>query len=206
MPTFSKINSVLLWTLSLLVAVVSWRFLVFGVAVSMPALMHQLEGAKLAFYVHIFCAPIALAILPFQMSAKLRQTRLGLHRWLGRIYGGAVLLAGIAGLIIAPDAATGAVAATGFFLLSAAWLVTTALAIWHAIGRRIGQHRNWMIRSAALTLAAVTLRIAMVLLIPTLGFEVAYPVVAWLCWVPNLLIAEWYLRRKPHGQPRPLAA
>lgn len=199
MPAFSKLNSILLWTFSLLVALVSWRFMVFGVDVSMPAMVHHLDGAKLAFYIHIICAPIALAILPFQLSPKLRKTRLGLHRWLGRVYGVAILLAGVAGLIIAPDAATGAVAGLGFFLLSAAWLVTTGLAIWHAIGRRVVQHRQWIIRSAALTLAAVTLRIEMPLLIWGFGFETGYQSVAWLCWVPNLVLAEWYLRRQPWG-------
>lgn len=206
MPSFSKFNTYLLWVLSLLVALVSWRFLIFGVEVSMPAMMHQLDGPTLAFYIHIFFAPVALAVLPFQMSAKLRSNRLGLHRWLGRIYGIAILLAGVAGLVIAPHAATGAVAATGFLLLSLAWLITTALAIWHAIGHRVALHRKWIIRSVALTLAAVTLRIEMALLIGGFGFEAGYPVVAWLCWVPNLMIAEWYLRRNPKGLLHPMAA
>jgi Predicted membrane protein (DUF2306) len=43
---------------------------------------------------------------------------------------------------------------------------------------------------ASLTLAAVTLRIylpsSMIIGIP---FELAYPVISWLCWVPNLLVA-----------------
>ena len=25
---------------------------------------------------------------------------------------------------------------------------------------------------------------------------VAYPVIAWLCWIPNLLIAEWFVRSR----------
>ena len=54
-----------------------------------------------------------------------------------------------------------------------------------------------MIRSASLTLAAVTLRIYLPLLSVTLGLEVGYVLVAWLCWVPNILLAEWILRREP---------
>ena len=27
-------------------------------------------------------------------------------------------------------------------------------------------------------------------------FESAYPVIAWSCWVPNLLVAEWMLHRR----------
>ena len=57
-------------------------------------------------------------------------------------------------------------------------------------------HRRWMIRSYALTAAAITLRLYLPLL-SHLGipFDMSYPVVAWLCWVPNLLFAEWLCRR-----------
>ena len=33
-----------------------------------------------------------------------------------------------------------------------------------------------------------------------LSFEEAYPAIAWLCWVPNLLIAEWWLVPRVAGQ------
>lgn len=51
-----------------------------------------------------------------------------------------------------------------------------------------------MIRSYALTLAAVTLRLQLpasaMLDIP---FETAYPAIAFLCWVPNLILAEIWI-------------
>jgi len=51
---------------------------------------------------------------------------------------------------------------------------------------------DWMIRSYALTLGAVTLRIYIPLfLMQGVPFEQAYPAIAWLAWVPNLIIAEW---------------
>jgi hypothetical protein len=61
-----------------------------------------------------------------------------------------------------------------------------------------------MIRSYALTLAAVTLR----LYLPSsqlagLPFTVAYPAISWLCWVPNLLIAEWFVRARQSFAPLP---
>lgn len=59
-------------------------------------------------------------------------------------------------------------------------------------------HRRWMIRSWSLTLAAVTLRIYLpVVIITGLPFAFSYQVVAFLAWVPNLLLAEWLLRRRP---------
>jgi len=52
-----------------------------------------------------------------------------------------------------------------------------------------------MIRSYALLFAAVTLRIELPLLIMAFGeFTPAYQVVSWLCWVPNALWAERYIR------------
>lgn len=52
-----------------------------------------------------------------------------------------------------------------------------------------------MVRSYALTLPAVTLRIYLpVSLIAGVHFMVAYPAIAWLCWVPNAIAAEWLIR------------
>jgi len=54
-----------------------------------------------------------------------------------------------------------------------------------------------MIRSFALTLAAVTLRIYIPIgLALPVPFEVSYQAISFLCWVPNLLLAELYLRRQ----------
>jgi hypothetical protein len=53
-----------------------------------------------------------------------------------------------------------------------------------------------MLRSYALVFAAVTLRIELPLLVMAFGeFTPAYQAVAWVSWVPNLLWAEWYVRR-----------
>jgi Predicted membrane protein (DUF2306) len=59
-------------------------------------------------------------------------------------------------------------------------------------------HQRWMIRSYALTAAAITLRIYLPL---SLAFHwpysIAYPAIAWLCWIPNAVAAEAYLRLMP---------
>jgi hypothetical protein len=53
-----------------------------------------------------------------------------------------------------------------------------------------------MLRTFALTYAAVTLRLWLIVLIPLLGdFRSAYLLVPFLCWVPNLAVIEWVLRR-----------
>jgi len=62
--------------------------------------------------------------------------------------------------------------------------------------RDYAAHREWMIRSYALCLAAVTLRVYLPLsAMAGIPFSESYPAISWLCWVPNLIIAEWFLVR-----------
>jgi hypothetical protein len=194
--TLTKTGTYLFYFLSLAVALVSYRFLAAGVTVSMPAMVAHLADRPWVLYAHIGFAPLALAILPFQFSTKLRMRRPGLHRWLGRGYGLAIAISGVAGLIMGLTTQAGTAANWGFSLLAIVWLGVTGRAIWLAMTRRIDLHKRWMIRSAALTLAAVTLRIELPILAGIFGFETGYPIVAWTCWVPNAIAAEWWLRRK----------
>jgi hypothetical protein len=59
-------------------------------------------------------------------------------------------------------------------------------------------HRQWMIRNYALTFAGTMLRLWVPILVGAVGFDflMAYRAIAWLCWVPNLLVAEWIIRRR----------
>jgi len=193
----SAIRVFLFWFLSLGVALASWRFLVLGVELSMEFVAYHAVERQLAFYAHVLLAPVALILAPFQLWRSFRAKRPTLHRWMGRTYGVMVLLAGVAGLAMAFGTRAGPVAAWGFGLLAIAWLGTTGWGILQARAGKFASHRRWMIRSVALTFAAVTLRLY--LLVPPLtgiDFAMAYQAISWLCWVPNLIVAEWILRRK----------
>ena len=194
------LRTALLWVLSLGVALVSWRFMVGGVEATMEFVAYHAQLRPIAFFAHVIFAPVALALVPFQLWQGLRNRRPIVHRVLGRLYGLAILISGASGLWLAANTMAGPVAAFGFGLLAVLWLGITGRGISLAIrGDRVA-HRRWMIRSIALTLAAVTLRIqipmGMMLDIP---FDTAYPAIAWLCWVPNLIVAEMILRwpRRP---------
>lgn len=181
---------------SVIIALVSLRILVLGMEVGYPELMHHFPDRVTLFWGHVIGASLALLIMPFQFWKGLRARRPGLHRWMGRVYAISILVGGLSGALLAPYAATGAVAAWGFFFLAVFWLVTTTQAVLLARQRRFADHRRWMIRSAGLTFAAVTLRIWLpASIIAEIPFETAYPYIAWLCWVPNLLLVELYLRR-----------
>ena len=185
----------LLWFFTIGVAVFSWRFMVGGVEATMAFVAYHAQLRPIAFFAHVILAPVALALVPFQLWQGLRDRQPLVHRLMGRAYGMAVVISGASGLWLAVTTEAGPVAAFGFGLLAVLWLGTTLTGIRLAMsGDRIA-HRRWMIRSIALTLAAVTLRIqipvGMMLEIP---FDTAYPVIAWLCWVPNLIVAELILR------------
>lgn len=156
---------------------------------------------NIAFRLHIFPGGIALLTGWSQFSSKLRTTRLSLHRTLGKIYVAAVLVSGTAGLYIAHYATGGPVSQWGFGLLAVAWLTTTAMAFSRIKAMDIDAHQQWMIRSYALAFAAVTLRIYMPFLQAVAGMDFldAYRLVAWMCWVPNLLVAELMVRRQRMG-------
>jgi uncharacterized membrane protein len=138
---------------------------------------------------------VALFVMPFQFWSRLRVRRTAIHRWTGRLYVLAVFLGGVSGLVMATRTITGPASGVGFFILAILWVATTAMALFHARNRNITAHKRWMIRSASLTFAAVTLRIMLGLSqVAGLPFEASYTAIAWLCWVPNLIAAEWWLR------------
>ncbi len=202
MKIISNTARVIFWVLSLSVALVSLRFLVLGLDVAFANMQHHLDARRLVFAVHVSMGPVALALMPFQFLAGLRARRPRLHRTIGRIYALAVLTGGISGLYIAVTTNAGPVAATGFGLLALAWMATTAIGIRAARAGRYGAHRRWMIRSAALTFAGVTLRMWLAIgILSGLPFGLVYPVAAWLCWLLKLALVEPWLRRRNPPDP-----
>ncbi len=89
------------------------------------------------------------------------------------------------------------VARLGFGSLGILWLGFTAAAFVKVRQGDRAAHRRWMIRSYALTLAAVALRLYLpASFMAQIPFEKAYPAIAWLCWVPNIIVAELFVLRR----------
>ncbi|MBU1304336.1 MAG: DUF2306 domain-containing protein [Alphaproteobacteria bacterium] len=168
----------------------------------MPTVAYHATLRPIAFYAHVGLAPIALALVPLQIWRGFRNRHRAIHRLLGRVYGVAVVLSGLGGLWLAATTTSGPVAASGFAVLAVLWVATTIVGIRAAMIGDTRAHQQWMTRSVALTLAAVTLRIYLPLsLVFNLEFATAYTAIAWLCWVPNLLVAEYLIRRQPRLVP-----
>jgi len=145
---------------------------------------------------HIVGAILAILIGPFQFLPGIRKGRwLKVHRWLGRTYLLSILFGGLSGLYMAQFAYGGPITESGFATLAVLWLYSGFMAYRHIRNKDLEHHREWMTRNYALTFAGVMLRLWM----PTsdalgIDFLMAYRVVGWLCWVPNLLVAEWIIR------------
>lgn len=194
MRLFGKICLALLAIAVGLYAVFAYGFRPLGSLVH-PDMKIVFNAHSAWIYTHVFASIVALVLGPFQFSARLRQRSLLMHRWAGRSYlAVGVMVGGLSGLYMAQFAYGGWPSRAGFTLLALGWLATGWLA-YRAIRRRdIDSHRRWMMRNYALTFAAVTLRIELgVCAAAGLQFQDFYPWVAWLCWVPNLLVAEWLI-------------
>ncbi len=187
--------------LSVGVALFSYRYLGPPNVTMAPQILANLF-ARPWLLIHVAGAATALLVVGFQLLPALRRRR-AIHRWLGRAYATSCLAGGAAGLVIATGTTSGPVAAWGFGLLAVTWLYTTSQGWLTARARRFDEHRAWMIRSFALTFGAVTLRIYLPLSqVADIPFPTAYPIIAWLAWVPNLMIAELYLRRGAFQRPQ----
>lgn len=82
-------------------------------------------------------------------------------------------------------------------------LLTSAVAFKRILDSDVQSHREWVVRSYALIFAAVTLRIYMPIFEVTRGEFTGYARVAWLCWVPNILLAEWMIHTSMRARREP---
>lgn len=157
------------------------------------------KAHSIGIYLHIFPSLVALVLGPFQFNEKFRTTKINLHRSLGKVYLLCILVGGLSGLYMSQFSFGGTISHLGFALLAILWIFTGYKAYSSIIRKMVLAHYHWMIINFALTFAAVTLRIGLGIGFGSgMPFEVFYPYLAWLCWVPNLLIALVIIRKVSH--------
>ena len=172
---------------------------------------HHLKAIPWSARMHIIPSGLALIIGAFQFHNGLRSRRSHVHRYCGRAYVIFVLFGAIGGLILAWHAHRSPATRLGFATLSVVWFYSVSMAYLAVRAGNIKVHQQWMIRSYALTLAAVTLRLQLPVYegVMGLGSIESYDIVAWFSWIPNLVIAEWWFNqesiRKLNTSPDPPA-
>jgi uncharacterized membrane protein YozB (DUF420 family) len=149
-----------------------------------------------AYYSHVLIASIILLVGIFQINTPWQQRWPMVHRSLGKVYVfGVLCFAAPGGFVMSLFIQRGEWVLASFILQGIAWIVSTYLAYHYIKKKEIQLHRNWMWRSYSITLAAITLRAYVFMSSWSLELSqpAAYATIAWLSWVPNLLVCELYI-------------
>ncbi len=161
-------------------------------------------GYRLAFYTHIICGPLTVVIGAYLLISGTRfnpakRTCLAWHRAMGWLQ--FFLVVGLlvpSGLLMAPYAFAGAIAAAGFACLSFATAFCAIMAVKFA--RQIPQqgmtvHRQWASRCLIMLCSAIWLRIVGGLAASwEFDCELVYRLNAWLSWLLPLCVYEVVVR------------
>ncbi|WP_270090192.1 DUF2306 domain-containing protein [Sphingobacterium sp. SYP-B4668] len=195
----------LLWLLVfgysfVLMGEITWRYRYFDLEANF-LLIKQTEISthswyKYAFYVHVCSAILTLLAGFTQFNISLLRHSPVWHRRLGYVYViGVVFFAAPSGILIGLHANGGIWAQVAFVILGILWLLFTVLAFWTATKRNLKAHQKYMYRSFALTCSALTLRYWKVVLVYFFAPNPMdlYQVIAWLGWIPNLIVVEFIL-------------
>lgn len=151
---------------------------------------------KIAFFSHVYTSIFVLIAGITQFSTYLRKRFPMLHRTLGKVY--IMLILGVAapsGFVMGVYANGGISSKISFTLQAVLWFIFTYIALKKAKQHDWKQHKNFMLRSYALTLGALTLRI----LKPTLTYTFdlppldTYRIIAWAGWLLNIFLVEIYI-------------
>jgi hypothetical protein len=134
-----------------------------------PLLRRELPSSTTSFlfllFPHAICGVIAFLIGPLQFSSRLRRGFPRFHRILGRIYVGAVFIAAPLAILLAKryyDLAHDkyAIYSLGAIIVQGGtWILTTAAAFLIARNRHLRQHREWAVRSYAVTFTFICTRV-----------------------------------------------
>ena len=167
--------------------------------------------ATLGIGAHFAAGGIILSLGPIQLIAGIRDRWPTLHRWTGRLYVLTCLMAGVGGLTFIALQGTlgGATMDIGFGLYGLLMIWASVEAYRNGRARRLDVHRAWGIRLFALAIGSWLYRMEYGFWFLTFGglghtdtFDGPFDwVMAFFFYLPNLLVAEAYLRAE--GAPPP---
>lgn len=198
-----KISKYIIWGsyfyFSFLLMLITLQYIPYNTDVAFLRIKQDeiaLDYYKVAFFTHVYTS-IFLMLLGFlQFSETIKRKYSNIHRWSGRVYAVIILfLSGPSGLVMSFHANGGVFSQTAFVILSVLWMSCTFLSVYYVLKKDLVNHQKFAIRSFALTLSAISLRLfkyIIVFLFQPQQMEV-YRIVAWLGWTFNLLLAELFI-------------
>jgi Predicted membrane protein (DUF2306) len=179
----------------------------------LPLLYEQGKTAATAgMGVHFIAGAILLLLGPLQFVRAIREHAPAVHRWIGRIYASAALLAGLGGLTFI--ALKGTVGGTpmniGFALYGALMVLAAIMTPYYAWQGQFVKHRAWAIRLFALAIGSWLFRIDYGFWLPLTGrlghatsFDGPFDIVmAYFFYIPNLIVAEIIIRAPVYRMQR----
>ncbi|MGV3630011.1 MAG: DUF2306 domain-containing protein [Bacteroidota bacterium] len=161
--------------------------------------VYHIDIWRWSFYVHVFSSAFVIISGLLQFNRWTIRSYPKIHKVSGYVYVSCLLLiSGPGALIMSLYANGGFWPQLSFTLLSVLWIGFTLYALILVYKKRYVDHGNWLLRSYALTLSAVTLRFYLMIfdfLDVPLGPIESYTIVAYASWIPNLIFAEILIRR-----------
>ncbi|WP_426476623.1 DUF2306 domain-containing protein [Chryseobacterium sp. CBSDS_008] len=150
------------------------------------------------FYTHVYTSIFILlsgflAILRKDFGVR------SFHRNMGKVYIFLILIfAAPSGIYMGIFANGGLLSKSSFVILGFLWWFSTFKAYQLARQKKFKEHKQWMWRSFALTLSAITLRMWKVIIVYLFHPNPmdVYQIIAWLGWIPNILIIEYLITKK----------
>lgn len=150
------------------------------------------------FYTHVYTSIFVLlsgflAIIRKDFGLK------SFHRNMGKVYIFLILLlAAPSGLYMGFFANGGLLSKISFIILGFLWWFSTFKAYQLARQKKFKEHKQWMWRSFAFTLSAITLRMWKVIIVYLFHPNPmdVYQIIAWLGWIPNILLVEYLITKK----------
>ena len=147
-----------------------------------------------AFYCHIIGSSIILLVGFFQFSKKVYNNR-PLHKALGKLYVfGVLFFAAPGAYVMTLFINRGVWVFISFLLQNTLWVVFTLAALILIRNGKIDDHIKMVRRSYSLAFGAVTLRFYIFMFTVFgngVGFANNYIIIAFLSWIPNMLVVEW---------------
>lgn len=182
----------------------------------LPRLYEPNTGAATAgIGLHFFAGGIILMLGCIQLIDAVRARYPALHRWLGRFYIAAALAAGVGGLVFIAVKGTvgGIVMDLGFSLYGILMVLAAVQTLRFARARRLEVHRAWALRLFALAIGSWLYRMDYgfwLMLAKGAGHTPNFhgpfdAVMSFFFYVPNLLVAELFIRMRRKALPPALA-
>jgi hypothetical protein len=135
---------------------------------------------------HVAGASLALTTGAVQFSSRIRRWSLTFHRITGRVYVGSIFVAGPVAIVMSH----GTIFFTATIVQAGAWMVTALAALLTARNRQIEQHRQWVVRSYAVTFSFILLHVLNPLGIWTYFSESEYATAIIICTFLAVLVPD----------------